>query len=217
MGESVRGKSPRDGLRDAWPIVAVVGLLVLDYVARVSAPSLVPDDPGLLLTISARPEYQILAAPFLAVVPFVAIALVRKAAGDGLYFAAGRTAGERVIEWLERGNRETVTTVRQFVQRLIRPALIVLPGSVVCTLAGTTSIGIGWFAALDLVGSVLRLIAFRLLADRFGHTIREFVTWMSDHQLEVTAGLVIVVALQLLARRFGPNSRTVTSRERIAP
>jgi len=81
-----------------WIVGPVVVLTGATFVADVVWPVLAHHHPLVLMVISSRSRHLLLVAPFVSVVPFVSIALVRLLVGDLFAFMLGQRFGDRGIE-----------------------------------------------------------------------------------------------------------------------
>jgi len=173
-----------------------------------------------VVTLAARVGLPVPASPLLVIVGGLAssgqfsiagaavAAVVANLLGDGLWFAAGRRHGHRVMRLLCRISMSPDSCVRQSESLIVRwggSSLIAakfVPGvSVVAApMAGALHMPLWRFVAFDLVGALAWTLAFVLLGVLFKNQIQEVLDVMARTGALATTVIVIVLAAMLALR-----------------
>lgn len=159
--------------------------------------------PLLLLALNATTRHLVLTSTSVEVVPWVVVGLGRRLLEDPFLYLMGRWYGDDAVTWVERhlgGGRFLRWARRRF--RLVGlPLVALLPGGVVCVLAGASGMSPVVFLALNVGGTLLTLYLIR----RFGEAAREpidaVVDWTGDNWVPLTVVTVALTGLWLYRRR----------------
>lgn len=142
---------------DLPTVDVVLPLVLLSLVSAggtLAAPVLHGRNPLLLMALSPRLPFLLLAAPRVGFVPFVLIGTVRLCVADPFHFRIGRRLG-----WLRHGNGRLAT--RLVGHRWARPAtalaVVLRPNGRHLALAGAVGLPTWVVVALDVVGTVAYL------------------------------------------------------------
>jgi len=135
----------------------VLPLAILSLVSAagtLAAPVLQGDNPLLLMALSPRVPFLLLAVPHVGFVPFVAIGTLRLCLADPFHFRLGRRLG-----WLRHGRGRLAP--RLVGHRWARPAaavaVVLRPNGRHLALAGAVGLRAWAVIILDLAGTVLYL------------------------------------------------------------
>ena len=154
--------------------------------------------PLLLNALAPLDRHLILVAP--AVNPFALLAIVvtRRFVLDLLFYFIGRAAGPTAIAWIEQRYSRTGRFIRwleRFFERSSRFALVLLPGPIMSTLAGSSGMRIALYVPLVLLGLVLRTTVLLSAAAWLRGPIETLRGWIDTYWLPGTVVLVIGVAI----------------------
>ena len=150
------------------PIIAIV---VIGMVGQAFFPTLLKEHPLALVALEPRARNLLLVAGReggIDYLPFLLIAVVRKVISDPLFYLLGWYYGDNAVAWVERKMNDQSGFVRA-IERLFSKAgpvmVFVMPGGLVCALAGAT--GMSWvlFITLNVVGTITMVTAYYFLAD----------------------------------------------------
>jgi hypothetical protein len=147
--------------RPSLDIVLPLAVLSVVSVAGTVAAPLLRGNPLLLIALSPRLPFLLLAAPRIGLAPFVVIGTARLCLADPLHFRLGR----RLAPTTDGGgwHRPGRWFARLAGHRLARPAsgvaVALRPNGRNLALAGAVGLRAGLVAALDLGGTVLYLVA----------------------------------------------------------
>ncbi len=194
------------------PLLVPVGIAIMaGTVANWLAPVLVTRHPLLMIELNPRLRYLVLASPRLPALPFFTLTFVRLAAVDVISYLLGRRCGEAVLDWVDqrigRGRRAWLALQRWFARAA--PALVfAVPSGVVGMLAGSSGMGAWLFGGLTAGGTLVRLVAVRLLASQFRAQLATVLRFIAQNQPWLLALTLAAGALQVLVvvRRVGRPS-----------
>jgi membrane protein DedA with SNARE-associated domain len=191
------------GRRLALVGVPIVVLSIAGILAAALTPLLVRDAPLLLLVLESRNRYLLLVAAKVDVVPFVVVGVLRRFASDPFFYLLGRWYGDRAVRWVERrmGGGQVVTEIERLFARVAIPLVALLPGALTCTLAGSTGMPPRRFVAWNLAGTVVVVVALRLLADAAAGPLAAIVAFNDRNTGWLTAVFVVATVLWLLVER----------------
>lgn len=188
-------------------VVPMGVLQVLNLVGGALSPTLLVDAPLLLIGLNPQLRHLILVSPSVDPVPFFLVGTARLLLSDPLFFAFGRRYGDVGIRWLERklgeGSRPVLWFETLF-RRAAYPMVAIAPNNIICLLAGATGMRVGVFVALNVGGTVARLLLIRAFSGVFEGPILELTGWIADNRLWLTGlTIVAVAALALRGARRG--------------
>jgi membrane protein DedA with SNARE-associated domain len=182
--------------------VPMVLLAIGTYVGNGFAPTLVNEEPGLLLALAPRLRWLLLASPNLDALPFYGIPMLRAAAVLSLWYLFGLRYGDTALQWMEdRTSRRTMRPLRWIERQFHRArfaAVVLFPAPVVALLSGADTMRYAAFLPVALASTAVRLFLVRTVADALEDTLVPILDWISDNQIWLTVlsiGGVFVYAL----------------------
>jgi membrane protein DedA with SNARE-associated domain len=173
-------------------------LTIAAWVGDAMAPTLLTDAPLLLLGLNARLRNLILVAPEVSALPFIVIAVTRLFITDPLFFLFGRRYGDVAIRWMERrlgAGASIVLWLEKGFRRAAYPMIVLLPNQWICLLAGATPMRWWVFAALNLGGTIVRVVGVKMLGDAFSDPILSVNDWIGDHRWQLTVVTFALVGI----------------------
>ncbi len=189
--------------RRALPLLLPIGIsIVAGTAANGLAPLLVTRHPLLLIGLSPRLRYLVLASPRLSA-PFFAVPLMRLVSIDLLSFLLGRWCGEAVLAWVEprigRAHR-LLQVLQRWFGKGAPVATFTFPSGIVCLLAGSSGMRPVPFTGLSVGGILLRLVGVRILATVFRPQLAAVLRFIARNEvwllaLTLLAGVVQVVVV----------------------
>lgn len=105
--------------------------------------------------------------------------------------------GTQAVDWLEDvmpGLHTAIKKSEGWFRRASTLAVAVEPGAAVCLLAGSARMQPGWFAAINVLGTVARLAVIRLAGSAAGSLIHRVLDTVQRFRLYV---LLVTVAVAL--------------------
>ena len=206
MDHGVGRGTPVDRRRLALIVVPVGVVAVASSVGDAISPTLLVDEPLLLVALVPRNRYLVLAAPLLDFWPFFIVGMVRLALTDPLFYLFGRWYGDGAIRWTERrlGAPGAVRRLEHWFRRAAYPIVAVAPNNVVCVLAGAAGMSVVGFLVANLGGTALRMILIWWIGDVFSEPLLDVIDFVGRYRWILTGlSVVIVVASVVRARRTG--------------
>ena len=181
-------------------------LTISGWVGDVLAPSLVNDNPLLLVALNPRLRNLVLASPETAVVPFMTVSIVRLVVSDPVFFWFGRRYGDVAIRWMEKRVGQgafIVLWLERMFGKSAHVMVAVVPNAWICLLAGTTRMRVWVFVLLNVGGTVVRVSLVRVLGDVYAKPILSFNHWIGEHRLQLTAlsFTIVVIAIWRQSRK----------------
>ncbi|MGH8886340.1 MAG: hypothetical protein ACRDYX_14420 [Egibacteraceae bacterium] len=193
--------------RVALLVVPIVVLSIAGILAAALTPLLVRDHPLLLIVLEARNRYLLLVSGKVGTAEFIAVGVARRLASDPFFYLLGRWYGDRAVDYVEQrwgGRRHTVDLVGRAFRRVADAAVLLFPGALVCALAGSTGMRPARFVSLNLAGSLLVVVALRVLADAAAGPLAKIVDFNDRNAGWLTALFVVATAAWLYWRRRNP-------------
>jgi hypothetical protein len=187
--------------------VPMAAFAITANVGNALAPTLIVEEPILLLVLSPRLRWLLLASANLEAIWFYLIPLLRATAILTTYYLLGRWYGDWAVRWLEEraGNaaRPLLWIERNF-HRARWPVAFAFPGNLVALLAGADQIGLPVYLLVALSSVALRLVLVRSVARLFEGPLLDVLDWVGRNQLWLTlASIGIVFAWVMWSNRGG--------------
>jgi membrane protein DedA with SNARE-associated domain len=143
----------------------VTGIIVLFSAGAIGMafhPVLINDHPLWLVALDPRDRWIVAAvAVNVSFWPILGWATFRKLIGDPLFYLLGYLYGDNAVKWAEKRLGPAGELARG-AERWFKKApwiwVALFPNVPVCTLAGAVRMNVAWFMALNLVGTVARVI-----------------------------------------------------------
>jgi membrane protein DedA with SNARE-associated domain len=187
----------RDRIRLFVLVSPIVVLSIAATVADWFAAAIITREPVLQILLNPRLRYLALASNQLDAVTFFAVSFVRLVLTDPLYYLLGLWYGDRAVRWVERnwtGEGSLKATERWF-RRAAYPVVALAPNGLVCILAGATGMAPPVFIALNVGGTIARLILVRIFASALEEPLDWLLRFIGRYQwwlvgLSVALGLV---------------------------
>jgi hypothetical protein len=204
--EQVRPKpvTPRRPL--ALFVVPMVLLAIGANIGNALAPTLLIDEPALLLLLAPRLRWLLLSSPNLEAVAFYGIPFVRAAGVLSLYFFFGMRYGETALQWMEdRAGRRSMRPLRWSERQFHKarwPLIILFPGTLAALFAGADRMRYASFITVVMIATGVRLWLIRTLADAIEGTLLDILDWVGRNQVWLTvASFVLVFGWALWSQR----------------
>jgi membrane protein DedA with SNARE-associated domain len=184
-------------------LISGIGLVIVaGTIATAFTPILATRHPLLLIALDSRNRMLILARR-VDVVPFFVVGTLRRLASDPLYWLLGYWYGDRAIRWLQTkgGGGELVVWTERAFAKAAYPMVFLVPGAVVCALAGATRMPFAAFLATNLAGTVTAVTAVRLSSDLLASPVDAVLEFFRDHWLVMTAATIALTVLSIVLNR----------------
>lgn len=185
-------------------VAPLVVLTIIGTVGNALLPTLLRENPLLLLMTDARNRQLILVSNLVDPVPFFVVGVLRRMLSDPLYYLLGLLYGDRAVRWIERRMGDDAGMVRGL-ERLfakVAPLLVFLfPGQLICVLAGATRMNPWLFGVLNVVGTLTVVGLLRQFGDVFQGPVGGVTDFITRNYLVLTVVSVLLTALWLMDQR----------------
>lgn len=138
-------------------VAPIIVLITVGTIANAIHPTLVKNNPLLLVALEPRNRWIILVADKVSFWPLLIFGTLRRLASDPLFFMLGHLYGDNAVRWAERrfdANTGTVQKIEKVFQKAGPVLVFFFPGALVCVLAGATGMSPLLFFALNVVGTI---------------------------------------------------------------
>jgi membrane protein DedA with SNARE-associated domain len=203
-----RGRPPRKAI-----VRVVVGLVIVSQVSALlgdlALAEFVDKRPAWLIALNPRNRNLALATNQLDAVTYYTIGFARLVASDPLYYLLGFWYGDRALAWIERRSRTYGPFVREgesFFRKASYPLIFAAPNNIVCALSAATGVKLRTFIALNLSGTVARLILIRQLGEVLESPIQTVIDFIARYRTPVLIVSAIAVAWTIFGEFRGDNS-----------
>jgi membrane protein DedA with SNARE-associated domain len=191
--EALRAAQPN---APRWLIGAGIAIAVATALGAAFAPYLLVHHPYWLLALNPWPRHQLLVAPDAAILPFVAVVVVRGMLSCAVSFEIGRVYGTRGVALIEGHSSESGSVLR-YVERLFGrfsyAFLLFTPGWFTSALAGMSGVPRVRCLTLNSVG----LLGWALIHYRVGAWLEPWTApilrFIQEHMLSATVICVVLV------------------------
>ncbi len=207
-----RGHPPRKAI-----VRIVIGLVLLSQGAALfgdlALAEIVDRQPALLIALNPRNRNLTLATNQLDASTYYLVGFLRLIASDPLYYLLGYWYGDRAIAWTERRSRTYGPLIREgkeVFRRLAYPLIFLAPNNVICALSAATGVSLGAFVALNLTGTVARLVLIRQLGAVFESPLEGIVDFIAAYRIPILILSAIAVAWTVYNEFFAENSEMHT-------
>ena len=177
---------------------------------------IVDKEPALLIALNPRNRNLALATNQLSATTFYAVGFARLVVSDPLYYLLGYWYGDRAIAWTERRSRTYGPLIRDG-ERMFRkasyPLIFIAPNNIICALSAATGVRLMTFIALNLSGTVVRLVLVRQLGEIFSSPIEAILGFIADYRIPLLILSAIGVAWTIFGEFRGNNSELSALRD----
>jgi membrane protein DedA with SNARE-associated domain len=187
-----------------WLITPIVIMTLAGTLADIFAAALVKHHPLVQMFFNPRNRYLLLAAAQVDVVPFFVVGFFRLTLTDPIGYVLGRQYGEAALKWAgdKMGDEgRFIGKVERFFGKAAPIIILIAPNLYMCILAGASRMKVRTFAALNITGTVGRLILFRIAGDAFRDELLTIVDWITRNQKWLILVSFVVVVIQSVRSR----------------
>jgi len=190
-----------------WLVTPIVVLSLAGTVADIIGPKLVTEHPLLQMFLNPRNRYLLLASPQVGAIEFFVVGFVRLVLTDPLGFVLGRQYGDAALKWAgEKMGDEGrfVSKVENLFGKAAPVIIFLAPNLYMCILAGASGMKVRTFLALNVSGTIARLVLFRIAGEAFEDQLLTILDWIQRNQKWlIVLSFVIVVVQTIRSRRRG--------------
>ncbi|CAB4550943.1 unannotated protein [freshwater metagenome] len=165
--------------------------------------------PLWLLALNSSNRYLLITSIITSWPPYVAIAMARLLAPDPLFYILGYAYRGRALGWARNvfpgmdGIFDQFEQDRSGFKRILDVAVVVAPNNPVCLLAGVAAMPIRRFIALNVIGTLGRILIMRGLGLLFEEQIQHLLEIVGRYQRFFTLGSLALVAGYLIYQTVG--------------
>jgi membrane protein DedA with SNARE-associated domain len=203
----------KNRFRLALLLTPLVALSVAGTLADWFAAAIITEHPLLQIFMNPRIRYLALASNQLDATPYYLVGFFRLVLTDPLYFLFGRLYGDAALRWMERhwpSSEHLIVATERLFARASYPLVAVAPNGVICLLAGATGMRPATFVALNVGGTVARLVAIRAFAEALAGPI-DVVFGIIDRYRWWLVGISVAIGLYELHRSRKAGRSRITS------
>ena len=147
-------------------LIPIIALTVAGTLADWFAAAIIVRHPLLEMFLNPRIRYLTLVANRVEPVAFFLVGFFRLVLTDPLFYLLGLWYGDAALRWMERrGNPRVVRAAEGWFAKAAYPIVFIAPNGFVCLLAGATGMAPVVFVALNVTGTIIRLVTVRALAN----------------------------------------------------
>ena len=187
-------------------LTPIVVLTVVGTVADIIGPGLINERPLLQMLLNPRSRYLLLASPQVDAVPYFVVGFLRLVSTDPLFYLLGVQYGEAALRWAETKLGDEggfIRAAERFFARFGSVIILVSPSWQLCLLAGAAGMRPRRFVVLNVVGTVGRLLLFRLLGEAFRDELFAVLGFIQRYQWWLIGISFVVVSLQFRRKKSG--------------
>ena len=189
-------------------VVPIIAITIAATVADAISPTLLTEEPLLLIALIPRNRFFVLVAPQVDFAPFFVVGMVRLMLTDPLFYLVGRRYGDRAIRWAERrsGSPRSVRSAERWFRRASYPIVAIAPNNMICVLAGATGMPPVPFLITNFGGTVARMALIWWVGTVFSEPLLDVVDFVADYRWWFTGATVAIVAFSVWrGRRAGTS------------
>ncbi|CAN5184305.1 hypothetical protein BH24ACT1_BH24ACT1_05890 [soil metagenome] len=200
MGD-LRHRSDRRRL--LWVSIALGVIATTAVMGNALAPTLVVNHPLLLLALNATTRHLVLTSTSVDFVPYLVVGVGRRLLEDPFLFLLGRWYGDDAIAWVDAkvGGGRSLAFIQRHFHWVGWLLVAVVPGGVVCVLAGASRMRTTMFLVLNVTGTVVTILVLRRFGDVFAGPVNAIVDVLADNVVVLTGLSIILTAVYVLRRR----------------
>ena len=183
-----------------WLLAPVVVLSIAGYVTDILGPNLITEHPLLQMFFNPRNRYLLLAAPQVDAVPYYVVGFIRLILTDPIAYVLGWQYGDAAIRWVEQKMGDSTGLIRKIERWFGKVAplvILIAPSFNWCVLAGAARMKPKLFIALNVTGTIGRLVLFRLASDAFEDELESVLDFIQRYQWWLVGVSFVVVAIQV--------------------
>ncbi|MGZ4716675.1 MAG: DedA family protein [Acidimicrobiales bacterium] len=195
--------------RAALVVIPIIVLVIGNYAGGALFPTLVTDHPLLLVLLSPSNRNFVFVADRIDPTAYYVFGTLRLLAPDPLFFLLGRWYGDAAITWMERRTPtygQMMRTLERWFSKASWPIVTVIPNNPVCLLAGAAGMSVGLFAALNVIGTIGRLVLLKLTGRLLANPIGWLLDLIARYRLPLLAVSISLVGFTVFREwRAGTN------------
>ena len=191
-------------------LVPIVAFQVAGFIAGIFAATLVNSHVLILIFFNPINRYLIVAANHVKPWEFYGVGFFRLVLTDPLYFMLGRWFGDGALDWIEdkTGNSGMVPIIKKWFAKAGPLFVFLAPNTYVSVLAGASGMKVRTFFALNIVGTIGRLILIDVTGDFLEPVLQPVLDFVKRYQWPLVAlSLGLFVFQMAMNRKKGKGTQ----------
>jgi len=184
----------------------IITLVVASNLGNVVWAKWVESHPLGLIALNSSNKYLLMTSISLDVVSMVVVGTLRLLAPDPIFFAMGWLYGDRALHWARRSFPAGAHLLDQVhgdprtVHRILNVLVVVMPNNLVCLVAGVVRFPIKRFIALNVIGTVGRILLMRWIGLFFKDQIHDVLDLVNRYQKWLILASVLAVGAVVVSQ-----------------
>jgi membrane protein DedA with SNARE-associated domain len=181
-----------------WLLSVFVASMVLGFVGDIAGPKLINDHPLLQIALNPRNRWLLLATPQLSAASFYVVGFLRLVSTDPIGYVLGYQYGEKAVGWAEKQMGDTGGVIKMIQRGFGKVAplvILIMPSFYWCVLAGAARMRLRTFVTLNIIGTIGRLILFRLAGHAFRDELQDVLKFVQRYQWPLVGVSFLFVAI----------------------
>ncbi|MBW3669935.1 MAG: VTT domain-containing protein [Actinobacteria bacterium] len=195
---------PRPSRRTLYLLLAPIILLtVAGTLGDWFAAAIINEHPLLQMFINPRNRYLALASNQVDTVPFYVVGFLRLVLTDPLFYVLGYFYGDNALEWMRKKLGEDgtmVDTFERFFSKASYPIVLLVPNGYICAMAGMTGMRPAAFMALNITGTIGRLVIIRQSAAVLSEPLDEVLSFIQQYQWWIVGASIAIGLWQVSSK-----------------
>lgn len=199
--------------RGLLPLIgaAIIALVVANNIGNAVWARWIETNPIGLLALNSTNKYLLGTSVVTDFWPYLIVASLRLLLPDPLFYSLGYLYGPQALHWAKRVFPGIDPVIEQFeadesgFKKILNPLVFIAPNNPVCLFAGVAAMPLRRFITLNVVGTVGRVLLFRLIGYLLRDQIEAVLSTVSRYQAWFVRGSIILVVIylawQILGRR----------------
>ena len=207
--------------RRLWLLLVPIGIgTVAANVGGYGGPAIVAHHPLLEIALNPTNRYLALAANRVDAWAFYVVGFLRLAVTDPFFYLLGFWYGDRALAWMKArspGSARVIERVERIFAKARYPIVFVAPNGLVMLLAGAIEMPVLPLVALDVAGTIARLVVIKLLAHVFSGPLAATNRFVDRYQWWLVGLSLAIGAWQISRRRARQRAEKETEGVSPAP
>ena len=170
-----------------WLTISLVTIFLCGKLGDLVGPALATTHPLQLLILNANDLHCTLTSAGTSLAPWLFVAFMRRIIEDPLFYYAGKHHRSDVMTFLGMIiPAPSLASAERTISRTSYVAVLIDPGALVCTMAGSMNMNPLVFATLNGVGTLSRLLLMRGVSFLFRKELTALCSFVHNHRVEFT-------------------------------
>jgi membrane protein DedA with SNARE-associated domain len=175
--------------------------MVCGFIGDIAGPKLINDHPLLQIALNPRNRWLLLATPQLSAASFYTVGFLRLVSTDPIGYVLGYQYGEAAVAWAEKQMGDTtgvIKTIQRGFGKVAPLVILIMPSFYWCVLAGAARMRLRVFVTLNIVGTIGRLVLFRMAGEAFREELEDVLEFVQRYQWWLVGLSFVFVAITVM-------------------